>query len=158
MADILEMRYQGEDISMLILLPKFEMTTSRTSSSSPGAPFSPETLSALTALTSSLASSLPSQYSSSFPQLDQLFKNLNFSDVKYTNVSNSSSSGLVITASASYYAVSRTIPIETVLEKLTPENLKSVLNGLLLPQQVEVSLPRFELEQAIELKPVSYSK
>lgn len=45
--------------------------------------------------------------------------------------------------------------IEQVLKRLTLENFKSVVNGSLLPRQVQVSLPKFTLEQTIELTPVS---
>lgn len=47
--------------------------------------------------------------------------------------------------------------IEQVLKRLTLENFKSVVNGSLLPRQVQVSLPKFTLEQTIELTPVSVS-
>lgn len=45
--------------------------------------------------------------------------------------------------------------IETVLKRLTPEAFKAVVNGSLLPRQVDLALPKFGLEHTIELVPVS---
>lgn len=45
--------------------------------------------------------------------------------------------------------------IKQVLEILTLENFKNVVNKLLKPRKVMVSLPKFAFEQTTELKPVS---
>lgn len=46
--------------------------------------------------------------------------------------------------------------LENVLSKLNSETLRQALN-LAIPREIEVSLPKFEFEQRLQLVPVSFS-
>lgn len=46
--------------------------------------------------------------------------------------------------------------VNNILKRLTPENLHEILTEeAMIPREVEVGLPRFSVEQSLELVPVS---